>query len=147
MEYLKKRLVRLYPIFLITLIFALLVSPKHFGTPTILGNFAMLQGLYVIDVNQPGWSLHYEMLYYLLFISFSILRLNPFVIAAAALAVAFGNFALYSTLHTPIITSYCYGLIFWILGLGLSRVLVNAKVDKPSYQVLVSCLLFILCID
>ena len=58
-----------------------------------------------------------------------------------------GNFALFPTLHTPIITSYSYGLIFWILGLALSQVLINAKVDKPSYQVLLSCLLFILCID
>ena len=145
--YLKKRLVRLYPIFLITLIFALVVSPKYFGVSTIAGNFAMLQGLYVIDVNQPGWSLHYEMLYYLLFIIVSIFRLNPFFIAAVALVVALGNFALFPILHTPIITSYSYGLIFWILGLALSQVLVNAKVDKPSYRVLLSCLLFILCID
>jgi len=147
LEYLKKRLVRLYPIFFIALAFALLVSPQHFGVATIIGNLAMLQGLYVIDINQPGWSLHYEMLYYLLFIVVSIFRLNPFIIAAGALVVALGNFALYSTLHTPIITSYSYGLIFWILGLGLSRVLGNAKLERPSYQVMLSCLFFILCID
>jgi hypothetical protein len=43
---------------------ALLATPSHFGAATIVGNLALLQGLYVIDINLPKWSLHYEMLYY-----------------------------------------------------------------------------------
>jgi peptidoglycan/LPS O-acetylase OafA/YrhL len=146
--YLKKRLVRLYPIYIITLLFALSLTDVALPPSIMLGNVAMLQGLWVhCDMNPPGWSLHYEMLYYLLFIFVSSFRLNPFLLAVIALLVGISNIALYPVLHTPIITAYCYGFIFWLIGLGLSRQLSGVKQDKASSQVLLSCLLFLLCID
>lgn len=146
--YLKKRLVRLYPIYIITLLFALWLSDAVLSVPMVVGNFALLQGLWVrCDMNPPGWSLHYEMLYYLLFIFVSSFRLNPFLLAAIALIIGISNIVFYPILHTPIITAYCYGFIFWLIGLGLSRKLGSAKQDKVSSQVLLSCLLFMLCID
>ncbi len=148
-DYLKKRLVRLYPILLLMLGFAILVNPlyKHFSWGTILGNVAMLQGLILPDINPPSWSLHYEMLYYLLFIPVSIFRFRPLAVAGAALVIGIGNYLLYPALHTPIISSYCYGLIFWLLGLFMSQRLAHVSLAKASYQVLLSCLLFMLCID
>ena len=145
--YLKKRLVRLYPIFLITLFLTLLLSDLHFNTATILGNTVMTQGLFVVDINRPSWSLHYEMLYYLLFIVISVFRINLYGVIVGALVTAVINFGLYSILHTPIITAYSYGLLFWITGLILSKVLSNASSDKSAYQALLACLLFMLCID
>jgi peptidoglycan/LPS O-acetylase OafA/YrhL len=146
--YLKKRLVRLYPIYIMTLLFALWLSNTVLSVPTLVGNVALLQGLWVrCDMNPPGWSLHYEMLYYLLFIFVSSFRLNPFLLAAIALVIGISNIVFYPILHTPIITAYCYGFIFWLLGLGLSQKLGSAKQDKVSYQVLLGCLLFMLCID
>jgi peptidoglycan/LPS O-acetylase OafA/YrhL len=144
-EYLKKRLVRLYPIFLITLAFTLLVTPRVFSADAILGNLALLQGGVVANINPPGWSLNFEMLYYVFFIVVSMFQLKPLWVIAGALALGLANYALYGTLHTPIISSYCYGLVFWIIGLLVSQLLAKAAPDKASYQVLLSCLLFILC--
>lgn len=146
--YLKKRFVRLYPIFLLTLVLALLITPILFGPRTVIGNLVLLQGLSVPTITPPGWSLHYEMLYYLLFIFISIFRLNPFLLAIIALVIALGNFALYATLSTPpILTSYSYGLLFWVLGLGISQREAEAEPAVSSYRVLLSCLLLLLCVD
>jgi peptidoglycan/LPS O-acetylase OafA/YrhL len=146
--YLKKRLVRLYPIYLLALLFALLLASHTLTAATVVGNIALLQGLWVhCDINPPGWSLHYEMLYYLLFIFVSVFQLPPFLLAGIALLVGVSNMVLYPVLHTPIITAYCYGFIFWLIGLGLSRHLGSAEQDKPSFQVLLGCLLFMMCID
>jgi len=145
--YLKKRLVRLYPIYIITLAFTLAVTTEHFPIATITYNLAMLQALFAIAINPLSWSLHYEILYYFLFIFISILRLNAVYIALTAFTIGITNYIFYPVLHTPIITSYCYGLTFWILGLALSRYLANSIHQKSSYQILLGCLFFILCID
>ncbi|AMR27683.1 hypothetical protein A0257_11630 [Hymenobacter psoromatis] len=144
-DYIKKRLVRLYPIFIITLLFALLVRPKHFNLSAILGNFALLQVGVVPNVNPPGWSLNFEMLYYLLFIGISAFQLKPLWVIIVSLAVGIGNYALYGMLQTPIISAYCYGLIFWVLGLLASQRLAHAEADKAPDQILLGCLFFILC--
>lgn len=138
---------RLYPIFLLTLLLAIVAIPHAVSLATIAGNLVLGQGLFAKDINPPGWSLSYEVLYYLLFILISIFRVNPIVCAALALLVGLVNFALYPVLHTPIITSYCYGLVFWLLGLAMSRWLVAAQEVKPAYHLLLSCLFFVLCID
>jgi peptidoglycan/LPS O-acetylase OafA/YrhL len=145
-EYIKKRLVRLYPIYLILLVLTLLVTANHFRQSVIVGNLALLQGLSVPGINVPAWSLHYEMIYYALFIFISIFRFNPFIVAVAALAIALANLMLYPIFHTPIVTSYCLGLLFWILGLGISRRSAASQQEQPAYQVMLSCLLLILCI-
>lgn len=146
-EYLKKRLVRLYPILVLTLALALLVSPLQYSFTAILSNLALLQGVAGPDVNPPSWSLHYEMLYYLLFIPISIFRVRPLVLVGVALVVGIGNYLLYPVLHTPIISSYCYGLVFWLSGYFISQQLTAVPSEKVSYQLLLSCLLFVLCID
>ena len=145
--YLKKRLVRLMPILLITLGLALLASQETFDFLTIVGNAALLQGILVTQINLPAWSLHYEMLYYLLFIPVSIFRVNPYTLTIIAFVVAILNYFLYAKLHTPVITAYGFGFIYWLLGLGLSRSFAATAVDKPRFQVLLGCLLLVLCVE
>lgn len=145
--YVKKRLVRLYPIFLLMMLLTVIVSVQHFGLKTLLGNALFLQGIKVDEILLPAWSLNYEMVYYAFFIVVSIFRLNPFVIATVALPVGLVNWVLYPTLHVAILSSYSFGLIYWILGLGISRQLAAAPEDKASYQVLLGALFYLLCID
>jgi peptidoglycan/LPS O-acetylase OafA/YrhL len=146
-EYLKKRLLRLYPIYLVVLLFTWLVNPQQLNTAAVLGNLALLQGLWVNEVNLPSWSLNYEMLYYSLFIFISIFQWKYWQVGALALVLAVGNLALYPVLDAPIMTSYCLGLIFWVLGLGLSQYLAARQPHPPTYQLLLGCVLFLLCIE
>ena len=95
--YLKKRFRRIYPIYFISLVFTLLISKAHYSFPTIAANFSFLQVLFtgVILENGPIWSLHYEILFYLLFIPISMYRINPLVVAASALLVGLVNYFLF----------------------------------------------------
>ena len=147
-EYLKKRLIRIYPIFLFTLLLTLAVRTLHFDVLTIAGNVALLQGLVAADINPLGWSLNYEVLYYIIFIPLSIFRPKLFVILTLVLVVSFINCALFPTYHTPpILTSYGYGLIFWVTGLSISQLVKNVGTDRIPYQILLGCILFMLCVE
>lgn len=146
--YLKKRFVRLYPIFLLTLLFTVLVSPTRISLQAVTGNLILLQGTAVPEViNKPSWSLVYEAGYYLFFIGISMLRLNPFVVAAAALVVGSINYFLYHFIPTAIVTPFSYGLLFWLLGLGMSQKLVAARSETLSKQTMLGAVLFLLCVD
>ena len=141
--YLKKRLIRLYPIYIISLVLALLVAINHYSGLTILSNFTFTQGLIkeVIWENNPIWSLNYELLYYLLFIPVSIFNINPVLVCLSSLAIAIINNHLYPGM--PIISSYFYGFSFWSLGLCISKYL-DKKDAKISYNKLLATLFYIL---
>jgi peptidoglycan/LPS O-acetylase OafA/YrhL len=75
-KYLKARVLRIYPIFILGLLLAVIAEKLIKGTwtdPTLIaGNALFLQSLqgYIVNVpqyNMPLWSLSYEMFYYLLF--------------------------------------------------------------------------------
>ncbi|MGY2132720.1 acyltransferase family protein [Hymenobacter sp. HD11105] len=68
-KYIKKRFLRIYPIYFLSMLFAILIA-KAYPISTMWGNMTLTQVLLtpVIWENNPSWSLHYEILYYLLFI-------------------------------------------------------------------------------
>ena len=78
-HYLRKRLVRLYPLYLVALALTAAVSAGYYvraGSSEIAGWLLFLQGL-AVDVparNPPLWSLPYELGYYLLFVLVSARR-------------------------------------------------------------------------
>jgi peptidoglycan/LPS O-acetylase OafA/YrhL len=146
--YLKKRLVRLYPIYLLALLLALVTYPvSRLGLGTVLGNAALLPVPGLAELNAPAWSLHYELVYYLLFIPLSIWRVPLRPALLLALLVAGAQLVLPAHLGIPALGSYAYGLLFWLGGLLLSRRLASVAPARVPAQVLVSCLLFVLCID
>ncbi|RZK44931.1 MAG: acyltransferase [Hymenobacter sp.] len=145
--YLKKRFIRLYPIFFVTLLLTLLTIPKSFSLISISQNIVLLQSVLGPDINPPSWSLHYEVLYYLLFIFISIFQLNPITCACLAFLIGISNYLLFPLIAAPVISSYSYGMVFWLLGLAMSRYLRQARQDDINVRVLLSCIFFILCID
>src|ERR1041385_6908526 len=73
-DYLKKRAIRLYPIYIFSFLLCLIVADK-IPVFQLLGNLLFLQnedgyGLFKVPVfvNYSIWSLNYEMIYYLFFI-------------------------------------------------------------------------------
>lgn len=140
--YVRKRFVRLYPIYIVCMLLAVLIgwSVGYSGT-TILGNLALLQILLVpvIAENAPSWSLHFEVLYYLLFIPISFFRIHPVVAALTAFAVGIANVLLFPA-H-PLLSSYGFGFTFWLSGLILARYANRIPNRQYSYQLLLAVML------
>lgn len=117
--YLRKRLVRLYPIYAISLLLTLPFALHKYAWGTVVGHFFFLQNSAVplIMENNPLWSLNNELLYYLLFIplSYFSFRLGWVCVAAGALGVVS------AALRMPLLTSYSIGFLFWTCGLWLAQ--------------------------
>jgi len=119
-DYLKKRFVRIYPIYVVATIFALMVSAVTYPLPIILANFAITQNLLypVILENSPAWTLNFEVLFYILFIPVSFYQVRPFI--AFMLSLIIGIVSLYLPV-VHVLTAYAIGFCFWLSGLYLSR--------------------------
>lgn len=118
--YLNKRFLRLYPIYILCLCSALLVTHHHYSAKEILSNLFFLQqvtadSLYEIGAN---WSLNYEVLFYLLFIPLAIYKLRPAHVFVGSLA-----WALFFQLVVPqmMLAMYGFGFCFWVAGWWLAK--------------------------
>lgn len=118
--YLSKRLIRLYPIYVVSLVFALLIARTHYSLGTIAGNFLFLQNTVVpcTQENSPLWSLNYEAVYYLAFIPISYYGIAPIRVCIAA---AFLGIIFTTVLPMPLAGSYSFGFVFWSIGLWLAQ--------------------------
>ncbi|HJP63716.1 MAG TPA: acyltransferase [Mucilaginibacter sp.] len=123
-EYLKKRAIRLFPIYLFALVICVLVAgfPQWY---VLLGNALFLQsdqsyfGVSIpIFVNYPAWSLNFEVVYYLAFIAVFFLR--PTVWKMLLIMAAVTVLALFTGDHLVLLSDYVNGFYFWILGLMIA---------------------------
>ena len=138
--YLKKRFVRIYPIYFVTMAIAVLISWGDYPDTTIVGNLTMVQNVLtpVIFENNPAWSLNYEVLFYLLFIPLSFFRINiPF---ATLFFVVFGM--LKNIRGHYLLGSYSLGFAFWLCGVLIARNFQRSR--TPSFALMVSMLLLLL---
>ena len=147
-SYLKKRLVRIYPIYALAILLAVITASAEYSNWTILSHFTMTHALTspVIVENAPAWSLHYEMLYYLLFIPISYFRVNPVVMAISCFIIGTANFYLHSRFGTPpILSAYAFGFTFWLSGLVLS--LYKPAPAAAAFPVMVSMIFLLLSLE
>lgn len=142
--YLKKRFIRIYPIYFISITLALLVAVPY-PVSTILGNYALLQGALsnIIWENNPIWSLNYEVVYYLLFIPLSYFNVRPIVVVIVSVLIGLLNYMLYPQWGTPIITAYGYGFAFWATGWCMARYMKRPQ-GEANFPVLLSGLFLML---
>jgi peptidoglycan/LPS O-acetylase OafA/YrhL len=142
-SYLKKRLLRLYPIYFISLIMTLIISYQLYTNETIILSFLLIQGMItpVIWQNSPSWSLHYEFLYYLLFVPISYFKLNPLIIFLTSITIGILNYYLTRYYYIPIISSYAFGFSFWVAGLAIARYCIDK--GEINYNLLMSNLFLI----
>lgn len=134
--YLKRRFVRLFPIYFVAMVLTVLViricaMPESLRV--VVGSFLCLQnfngyftpGLNPPRVNGPLWSLNYELLYYALFLL--LWRYKPrlsWVFLPALFAGILCWFA--PQFMPPFIASYSCGWVIWASGWWLSRLPVRA---------------------
>jgi peptidoglycan/LPS O-acetylase OafA/YrhL len=119
-DYIKKRFIRIYPIYFVATILAIVVSTTAYAMPAIISNLTLTQNMFYPPIleNSPSWTLNFEVIFYLLFIPVSFYRLKPLI--AFILALIIGLASLYLPLM-HVITAYSIGFCFWLSGLYLSR--------------------------
>lgn len=147
LPYIKKRLIRLYPIYAISIIFTLLVAGSHYALSTILGTFFFLQVAFVpiiFEIN-PIWSLSFEVLYYFIFIPVSFFRINYLIVFVITFLISIFSYFLYNYLNTHIINGYSTGFLFWISGLIIAKYGTKKNSNK-NYSLLISHLLLLYAI-
>jgi peptidoglycan/LPS O-acetylase OafA/YrhL len=137
MVYLKKRAVRLYPIYLIALLVSFGLSPGTLSVPQMAGCLFFLQDLFVhtISTNVVLWSLSYEVLYYLLFVGIWALHQRTryhyvFLMSLGILYILTGPSAI-------VIKSVLTGWLFWLSGLYLAG-LPKLGHDKENFKKTIS---------
>ncbi|RZA00802.1 MAG: acyltransferase [Sphingobacteriaceae bacterium] len=144
-SYLKKRLIRLYPTYLIAIILCVIVAGSV-SLYMLLGNVFFLQNdLYYysfkipIFINYPSWSLNYEALYYLLFIPVFFLR--PKLWKMLLVMLALSVLLIHSNPYILFISNYITGFYFWMLGLIIGWNIF--KIRSESLQMPLLSLLFL----
>ena len=137
--YLKKRFIRLYPIYFLGVSLAIIVAINFYPINIILANFTFTQNLIapVIWENNPAWSLNFEVFYYILFVLISFIEIKTWIAVLIFLILGFINSYL---AQDPLITAYCFGYCCWLMGLLMSR---NFDFDNAELK-LIPLLLYIL---
>ncbi|MBD2721341.1 acyltransferase family protein [Hymenobacter armeniacus] len=137
--YLKKRFVRIYPIYLVCILFVFLVLVRNPSLLTVFSHFSLTQGLTapVLHAISPSWSLSYEVFFYLLFIPISYFRLNPTVIAVAMVGLGVVTAYFFPAFAMGLVPTYAFGFAFWLCGLVLARHS-RPDVSAASYAAMVS---------
>ncbi|MBD2721781.1 acyltransferase family protein [Hymenobacter armeniacus] len=141
--YLKKRLVRIYPIYLVSMLLALAIS-QAVPASVAAANLTFTQVLLapVLSANAPSWSLHYEILFYLLFIPVSYFRMSPVLVCLGSFLAGLAVLLLANWPGAPLLTSYLFGFSFWTLGLVLVNISRHGAAHYTSLQLLSAFLLF-----
>ncbi|TYQ30822.1 acyltransferase family protein [Pseudanabaena sp. UWO310] len=118
-RYLLRRFIRLYPIYIIAIILGVLSSPTD-SWKTIVGNLFFLQGgvSALLSGNGVLWTLHYEIVYYIVFLAIWYFRPQVMPLMLGSLVVAIVS--PWIPWFPSIISGYAVGWIFWLFGLWLA---------------------------
>ncbi len=125
-QYLRRRAVRLLPLYWIAIGLSVLSRPRD-SVEAVVDNLLFLQnGLpyfhwraSILASNSNLWSLNYEVVYYLAFLAVWRLEWRPGIVAAACGLVSAVGF--FWTAVPGFLTCYAGGGVFWFAGLWLAR--------------------------
>lgn len=151
-EYIKKRFLRIYPIFLLTLLLSIIVlflNNEHFNVgdeKDFVGNLLMLQdtgnkpGAIVFPFlkNYPLWSLSYEWWFYVIFFPLSViiartrfLKKNASIYLVLLISTVSYIFYLITPNHLLLILSH---LVIWWSGVYIAQLFF--ELDRLSFKAL-----------
>jgi peptidoglycan/LPS O-acetylase OafA/YrhL len=147
--YLKKRLIRLYPVYLIAILLCLIVA-NNINFSVLAGNFFFLQNdapywHYQIPVfiNFAAWSLNYEVLYYALFIPLFFIK--PKVWQLLLIMFLFSVLLISTTSNSLFFIQHLNGYYFWIIGLLFGWEIIGGDKHQDKKIPLLSILFMHLC--
>lgn len=118
-RYLLRRFIRLYPIYVISIILGVISVPTD-TWKTILGNLFFLQVAVsaLLKGNGVLWTLHYEVVYYIVFLAIWYFRPKVIPLMVGALIVA--CLSPFIPAFPSLISGYAAGWLFWLFGLWLA---------------------------
>jgi peptidoglycan/LPS O-acetylase OafA/YrhL len=139
-QYLFRRVFRLFPIYVISILISGLVSPYD-SIATIVSNLFFLQNLTspTLSGNIVLWTLNYEVFYYLIFLLVWCYRPNILFLILGSLAIGLIGWLVPS--FPQIISGYAVGWIFWLAGLWISWNVPQAENKKKVPLLSYLCLL------
>lgn len=119
--YLKKRLIRLYPNYILSLALSIIVLTKAISTSSVIAHILFLQEFWVdtISSNVVLWSLSYEVFYYLLFLLLWALNKSTRISYIITAVLALGYVCVGP--NDGLLKSLTIGAIFWAAGLYISQ--------------------------
>ncbi|UOQ96074.1 acyltransferase [Hymenobacter sp. 5317J-9] len=120
--YLKKRFVRIYPIYLVCIVFVFLVLVQSPSLAVIYSHLTLTQGLGkpVLHAIAPSWSLTYEVVFYLLFVPVSYFRVNPVMLAVGMALLGTVAACFFPGFAMGLVPTYAFGFTFWLAGLAMA---------------------------
>lgn len=129
--YLKKRFIRIYPIYLSVILFCWILEP-NFSFEKLISSLFILPGLKAgLVSNVVLWSIHYEVLFYLFFTIQIRSKKGIFFSIILFALVAFFTTVIESL--PGILSGYSAGYCFWLSGLLLSRLKLTEQSTKQSF--------------
>ena len=138
LSYLKKRFIRIYPIYLFCFLLVIAVTNEGLSPLIIISHLTLTQGLLtpVLLYIDPSWSLTYEVAFYFLFIPISVFRLNPLLLAVAFILLGVTGAYFNPDFAMQLLPTYSFGFAFWLSGLALAKY-VHLSEDFTSYATMV----------
>jgi peptidoglycan/LPS O-acetylase OafA/YrhL len=136
-DYLRRRAIRLLPIYVVAVVFGWLVS-RTASWRTLIGNLLLLQNTVpgspfrvpLLDSNPNLWSLHYEVIYYLGFILVWLSR--PPISATFVLAFCVGMLGTFVPGFSLWVAWLACGAVFWLSGLAIAWRLPQGPDDQTG---------------
>ena len=125
-DYAGRRFIRIVPLYLLAAISGVIIHPVD-DYHTVVGNLLFLQNdlpmgswhVQLLKANINLWSLHYEMLYYILFplVWYTRTQWLKWLCSAAVISVMGWLLPVIG----PTIATYAAGWVFWLAGYGLAQ--------------------------
>ncbi len=148
LPYLKKRIVRLYPIYALCIALTLIFVNSQYPITQIAANFAFLQVMFspVIKEILPIWSLNFEVFYYLLFIIVALLGAEPILLMIVSVIIGVVGFFMFPNL--AVVSGVAFGCCFWMAGLAIARYCTTRKPEhETNYPLLLSNIFLLFALD
>ena len=124
-DYIRKRLVRILPIYFIAVLFCIAISWGHYSWGVMLSNLFFMSVPFdnVMTEGNPLWSVNYELLYYFVFIFFAWFNISLKKTLSFLLLLILALFLFFFHKKIPpLFISYLVGFIFWISGALIAKI-------------------------
>jgi peptidoglycan/LPS O-acetylase OafA/YrhL len=143
-RYLLRRFIRLYPIYLAAIALGIL-SASTDTWKTIVGNLLFLQGPVsaLLAGNGVLWTLHYEIVYYIIFLA--VWYYQPKVLPLILSSLLVASLPILFPVFPKIVSGYAAGWVFWLFGLWIAWK--KPRMQAPSKFPLISYILIYIAID
>jgi peptidoglycan/LPS O-acetylase OafA/YrhL len=148
--YIKKRIVRLYPIYIVSIVICIVIAGS-ISLLVLTENLFFLENFYKywnikipVFVNFPSWSLNYEVVYYALFIVLFFVKPKVWHLLFSMLLLSI--LLLHCNPGVVFLANYLNGYYFWLLGLFIGWKIFGDNDHENLTVPLLSMLFLHLCL-